>query len=260
MSRLRIWTEKQILSIKHHILQLFPVQKLTNLLRSFKEEIKWQEPNKFLYKFEGALKFKSSNIDAVESSDIEEEFLNVPLTTNKLLLWDSWLRNTDYIYGVVVFTGHDSKIMKNSPNWRNKLSKIEKKTNKLIIFVFFIQISIWIFASFYKTAWSHNNRENEWYLAWSTNSDDTDSSIILSFFVGLGSWWLIFFWGFVPISLLVTLEFIKFFQAVFMFWDANMFDETKKEFMIVQSSNLKKELGQVEYFLVKNLKYKLKKN
>ena len=108
LSRLRIWTEKQILIIKHHILQLFPVQKLTNLLRSFKEEIKWQEPNKFLYKFEGALKFKSSNIDAIESSDIEGEFLNVPLTTNKLLLWDSWLRNTDYIYGVVVYTGHDS--------------------------------------------------------------------------------------------------------------------------------------------------------
>lgn len=43
---------------------------------------------------------------------------------------------------MVVYTGHESKIMKNSPNSRNKLSKIESKTNYLIVFVFMVQISI----------------------------------------------------------------------------------------------------------------------
>lgn len=50
-----------------------------------------------------------------------------------------------------------------------------------------------------------------------------------------------------PISLLVTLEFIKFFQSVFMIWDANLFDETKNISSRVQSSCLIEELGQVEY-------------
>ena len=225
-----------------------PFTKNDEDMSKFKGEIKWQEPNEFLYKFEGALKFKPPKTDQIESfENMEGEYVNAPLTANQLLLRGSCLRNTDYIYGIVVYTGHDSKIMKNSPSWRNKLSKIEKKTNILIIFVFLIQISIWIFASLYQTTWNHSNKEGtNWYLGWYINEQNIDKSIILSFLVGLGSWWLIF-WDFVPISLLVTLEFIKFFQAIFMFWEANMFDENKNMYMRVQSSNLTEELGQVEY-------------
>lgn len=52
---------------------------------------------------------------------------------------------------------------------------------------------------------------------------------------------------FVPISLLVTLEIVKFMQAVFIGWDAAIYDETKDMPTKVQSSNLNEELGQVEY-------------
>lgn len=55
------------------------------------------------------------------------------------------------------------------------------------------------------------------------------------------------FRDFVPISLLVTLEIVKFMQAVFISWDATIYDEAKDMPTKVQSSNLNEELGQVEY-------------
>lgn len=42
---------------------------------------------------------------------------------DNLLLRGSSLCNTDYVYGVVVYSGHNTKIMKNSNISRTKVSK-----------------------------------------------------------------------------------------------------------------------------------------
>ena len=54
------------------------------------------------------------------------------------------------------------------------------------------------------------------------------------------------FSNFVPISLLVTLEMVKFFQGSFMEYDADMFDDEQNFFCRAQSTNINEELGQVE--------------
>jgi phospholipid-transporting ATPase len=46
-----------------------------------------------------------------------------------LLLRGCSLRNVDYVIGVVVYTGHDSKIMMNSVKAKTKTSKLENKMN-----------------------------------------------------------------------------------------------------------------------------------
>ena len=51
----------------------------------------------------------------------------------------------------------------------------------------------------------------------------------------------------VPISLMVTLEVVKFLQAFFISWDYMIYDTEKDMATKVQSSNLNEELGQVEY-------------
>lgn len=63
-----------------------------------------ENPNDMLYRFEGTLELKSGNL--------------IPLGPDQILLRGSSLRNTEYIYGLVVFTGHETKIMKNSVNSR----------------------------------------------------------------------------------------------------------------------------------------------
>ena len=53
--------------------------------------------------------------------------------------------------------------------------------------------------------------------------------------------------NFVPISLLVTLEMVKFFQGSFMECDLHIFDDEQNFFCRAQSTNINEELGQVEY-------------
>ena len=50
-----------------------------------------------------------------------------------------------------------------------------------------------------------------------------------------------------PISLLVTLEMVKFFQGSFMENDLHMYDEEQYFFCKAQSTNINEELGQIEY-------------
>lgn len=49
--------------------------------------------------------------------------------------------------------------------------------------------------------------------------------------------------NFVPISLLVTLEMVKFFQGSFMECDLHIFDDEQNFFCRAQSTNINEELG-----------------
>lgn len=53
----------------------------------------------------------------------------ISLSYENFLLRGSSLRQTEYIYGVAVFTGHFTRIMKNSTGARTKFSRVEKQTN-----------------------------------------------------------------------------------------------------------------------------------
>ena len=67
--------------------------------------------NDKLYKFEGNIQIG----DDVHSLDI-----------NCLCVRGSSLKNTEWIYGLVVYTGHDTKIMMNSTAAKSKFSNLEK--------------------------------------------------------------------------------------------------------------------------------------
>lgn len=55
--------------------------------------------------------------------------------------------------------------------------------------------------------------------------------------------WILIFTNMVPISLMVTLEVVKFLQAFFITWDWRVYDIEKDMPTKVQSSNLNEELG-----------------
>ena len=42
------------------------------------------------------------------------------------------LKNTEYIYGIVIYAGHQTKIMKNSHKPEPKISKMIKTMDKLL--------------------------------------------------------------------------------------------------------------------------------
>ena len=101
--------------------------------------IECENPNEMLYKFEGNLQMNSG--------------MTIPLSVDQILLRGSSLRNTDYIYGIVVFTGHETKIMKNSVKSKIKFSKLEKITNIYIIVIMILQFLLALTCSFANSIW-----------------------------------------------------------------------------------------------------------
>ena len=83
-----------------------------------------------------------------------------------------------------------------------------------------------------------------------SNLDPNEATLArsLGILLNVGSW-LIVLSNLVPISLLVTVEMIKFFQSYFIMWDVNLIGDVKKGGAPadVQSSNLNEELGNVSY-------------
>lgn len=57
------------------------------------------------------------------------------------------MKNTKWIYGVAVYTGHQTKVMMNSSKNVAKFSKIEKWTNRYIMMGILIQICVCLLAS-----------------------------------------------------------------------------------------------------------------
>ena len=73
-----------------------------------------------------------------------------------------------------------------------------------------------------------------------------DNSFAYNLIVRYGNW-LIIFQNFVPISLMVTLEMVKFIQGIFISNDLKMKTKETGTMPSVHTSTLNEELGQVEY-------------
>jgi magnesium-transporting ATPase (P-type) len=64
----------------------------------------------------------------------------IPLNAENLLLRGCMLRNTEFVYGVVIFTGHNTKIMQNSSSGKYKFSALEILTSKSIFLILCLQV------------------------------------------------------------------------------------------------------------------------
>lgn len=64
-----------------------------------------EQPNNSLYTYEGTLVMRPEG--AIAEKD-------VPLTPDQMMLRGAQLRNTAWMYGLVVFTGHETKLMRNA--------------------------------------------------------------------------------------------------------------------------------------------------
>ncbi|KAL4690916.1 hypothetical protein H8959_013877, partial [Pygathrix nigripes] len=77
--------------------------------------IECEGPNRHLYDFTGNLNLDGKSL--------------VALGPDQILLRGTQLRNTQWVFGIVVYTGHDTKLMQNSTKAPLKRSNVEKVTN-----------------------------------------------------------------------------------------------------------------------------------
>jgi phospholipid-transporting ATPase len=88
----------------------------------------------------------------------------VPLGPDQLLLRGAKLRNTTWVFGAVVYTGVDSKLMQNSSKAPLKRSSIDKTTNKQILLLFAILLILCIISAIFSVFWNKMNAKSHWYI------------------------------------------------------------------------------------------------
>lgn len=201
----------------------------------FLATVRCEDPNPNLYTFVGNLEFENESH---------------PLSPSQILLRDSKLRNTDYIYGVVVFSGPDTKAVRNSTRSPSKRSRVERKMDHVIYVLFTMLILISIISSIGSTIFTNSEAVKWYYLELKRASDSSFDpskpvvSCLLQFIRAL-----VLYGYLIPISLYVSIEVVKVLQAMLINKDQKMYDEVTDKAVEARTSNLNEELGQVEMIL-----------
>ncbi|EGR28497.1 phospholipid-translocating p-type flippase family protein, putative [Ichthyophthirius multifiliis] len=202
---------------------------------SFHLEVQAKAPDQNPNRFEGAIKFYLKN-----ESETEDKF--VPSNAKQLLPRGAFLRNTEYIYGVVVYTGMDTKIMRNSESAKAKCSDMEKKMNTFILGILIFQLTCAFVMSSCHFVWLRTNKNIYPYLNLTENNVTPALSALFVFFS-----YFILFNTMIPISLVVSLEMVKVAQSYFITKDELMYSPHNDKMPKVLTSSINEELGQVEY-------------
>ncbi|MGH0181956.1 UNVERIFIED_CONTAM: hypothetical protein FKN15_018838 [Acipenser sinensis] len=190
-------------------------------------KLECEGPNGHLYDFTGTLRL--------------DNYSPAPLGPDLVLLRGAQLRNTQWVVGIVVYTGHDTKLMQNSTKAPLKRSNVERVTNMQILVLFCILLVMALVSAVGAALWNKEHTEEDWYLFRS----DT-AQISNNFWYNLLTF-IILYNNLIPISLLVTLEVVKFTQALFINWDTEMYYSETDTPAMARTSNLNEELGQVKY-------------
>ncbi|ORX65446.1 aminophospholipid translocase [Anaeromyces robustus] len=196
------------------------------LASQMKGLIKSEQPNNRLYNYDGVIILNDKSF---------------PLDPTQLLLRGAKLKNTQWIYGVVITTGHNTKLLRNSNKTPIKKTSVEHMTNYQIVFLFGILLVLSLTCtigyflrqdkSFEKTV-LHPTEENSFSI----------KDIILGFLT-----FIVLYNNLIPISLIVTMEFVKYCISILINNDMDMYYDVMDTTAQCRTSSLVEELGQVEY-------------
>ena len=189
-------------------------------------------PNPDFHNFDGKIKLNINNID------INQNYL--PLTNHQILYKGAILKNTEWVLGIVLYTGMKNKIILNSEKPRMKLSQIEKRMSKYLIWVFIVQVFLCIFCAIMNKI-SYIKHKN-FYKLFIIYSNNASLESFISFFT-----FILLLNTLIPISLIVSLEIVKVIQGFFINWDVGLYSFKYKKFCFAKSVSINEELGNVNY-------------
>lgn len=189
-------------------------------------EVEMEHPNKLIESFNGVIDLGKVGRD--------------PILPTNVLLRGCVLRNTDWIMGVVLNTGHDTKIMMSSAATRSKTSLLETKASDEIKKIIILLAIVCFTGATGQAIWNSVNRVKDmWYLDWNPNP--------------IGFWFIDYFYffllhaTFIPVSLYVSMSVIRYFQSYFMNKDLDMYYEKTGQAALVRTMTLNEELGQISH-------------
>lgn len=201
--------------------------------------IESEPPQANLYQYSAVTRWNQYN---PKIPDAPGEEMAEPISINNMLLRGCNLRNTDWVLGVVIFTGFDTKIMMNSGITPSKRSRIARELNWNVIYNFILLLIMCFVSGLVEgITWGQGNNSLDFFEFGSIGGTPALNGFI--------TFWaaIILFQNLVPISLYISLEIIKTCQAFFIYSDVEMYYEKIDYPCTPKSWNISDDLGQIEY-------------
>jgi phospholipid-translocating ATPase len=198
--------------------------------------IESEPPQPNLYQYSAVARWNQQN---PKYPNEKGEEMAEPISINNLVLRGCNLRNTDWVLGVVVFTGFDTKIMMNSGITPSKRSRIARELNWNVVYNFIILFLMCFVSGLVEgIIWSQGDNSIDFFEFGSIGGKPSLDGFI--------TFWaaVILFQNMVPISLYISLEIIK---AFFIYSDTEMYYEKIDYPCTPKSWNISDDLGQIEY-------------
>ncbi|CAD8186772.1 unnamed protein product [Paramecium octaurelia] len=192
-------------------------------------ELQCDKPNNRIHKFQGML---------------QVDLKQYPISNNNILLRGTTIKNTKWVVGLVVYTGHDCKIIKSQGKMRYKTTHIERALNIIVIVILILQAGACIALSFF-TAYNYNplNFEGKPQFIYIYPDQDKYGPVVTAVISYFSNFLLLN--SMVPISLIISLETLKYLQTTWMEFDDQMQSENQP--FRVLNTMIHEELGKIEY-------------
>ena len=198
------------------------------------------KPNPELYQLNGKIHLKY-NLDTTNPNG-KLNICDIPLDSKQLLLKGAKLKNTQWVIGIVVYSGANCKIMKNSKDPVTKYSSVEKLMNQALIYIFIFQGILCIISAVLRGFYYNKNNLKKAHDGFGYTMYSYTKESFFNYFT-----YLLLLNTLIPISLIITMEVVKIFQGYFMEKDKYSFSHLRKKFLRVNSVSLNEECGMVNY-------------
>ncbi|XP_029821521.1 phospholipid-transporting ATPase IK [Manacus vitellinus] len=196
-------------------------------MAAFDGRVTCEEPNSRMHSFTGTLEWRGQTHS---------------LDSERILLRGCRIRNTDVCYGLVIYAGFDSKIMRNCGKIKRKKTKLDRMMDRLVVVIFLLLLVTSLGLAVASGFWARTFQEKHSYLAAVYRNTSPAQQAFLTF------------WGFtillsviIPMSMYITLEFIYLVNSFFINWDLEMYYAVKDIPAKARSTSLNDQLGQIEY-------------
>ncbi|KFA79287.1 hypothetical protein S40288_03434 [Stachybotrys chartarum IBT 40288] len=201
--------------------------------------IRSEPPQPNLYKYNGAVQWEQ-RVPGFPNEPAQT--MAESISIDNLLLRGCNLRNTEWVVGVVVYTGHDTKIMMNAGVTPSKRARIARDMNWNVAYNFTILVLMCLLSAIVNgVAWASTDSSLH-YFNFGSIGDNPPITGFITFWAGI-----ILFQNLIPISLYITLEVVRTLQAGFIYSDVLMYYEKIDQPCIPKSWNISDDVGQIEY-------------
>ncbi|CAB9516675.1 Phospholipid-transporting ATPase [Seminavis robusta] len=221
-----------------------PVDKNTKYVATLTSE----PPNPHVNTFTGKM-----TLPPVEENG---ECWDIPLGAENILLRGAVVRNTEWVLGLVVFTGTDTKLVRNSFETPSKFSQLDKLMNQTVLLILMLMAVIISYLSTQSVVTTRRKFDHLWYVGLNENTSEpwpylpdmdapawvpTQKNWVQMFFL-----FITLLNNLVPLSLYVTVEFVTYCSLFWVWADLDMYcDQTNTR--AVARSTIITDLGRVEY-------------